>query len=286
MAFNISARRGAPDISANRLWVLPLAAGLALSGCASSYTSETTAPTPERTMAMAMPPSPDPRIGLQAGLFDAEEAIWNLRKVSQTPPPEEFVGVTNSDLAFSGNYVFQGNYNGIQVWDISNPSEPFLVVGHVCPASQSDVSVYKNLLFVSGEGLGGRLDCSGEGVEEAVSHHRLRGIRIFDIADIRNPKYIANVQTCRGSHTHTVLKDPNDAENVYIYVSGSAPVRPAEELPGCSGGPLDEDPNSALFRIEVIRVPLANPEQAAIVTSPRIFAASWPRRAMAWRLKN
>ncbi len=132
MTFNISARRGAPDISANRLWVLPLAAGLALSGCASSYTSETTAPTPERTMAMAMPPSPDPRIGLRAGLFDAEEAIWNLRKVSQTAPPEEFVGVTNSDLAFSGNYAFQGNYNGIQVWDISNPSEPFLVVGHVC----------------------------------------------------------------------------------------------------------------------------------------------------------
>jgi hypothetical protein len=221
---------------------------------------------------MVMPPSPDPRIGLRAGLFDAEEAIWNLRKLSQTPPPEEFVGVTNSDLAFTGNYAIQGNYNGMQVWDISNPSEPSLAVGYVCPASQSDVSVYKNLLFVSGEGLGGRLDCSSEGVQEAVSHDRLRGIRIFDIADIRNPKYIANVQTCRGSHTHTVLKDPNDAENVYIYVSGSAPVRPAEELPGCSGGPLDEDPNSALFRIEVIKVPLANPEQAAIVTSPRIFA--------------
>jgi len=283
MTFNTSARRRGPDISANRLWFLPLAAGLALSGCASSYTSETTAPTPERTMAMAMPPSPDPRIGLRAGLFDAEEAIWNLRKVSQTPPSEEFVGVTNSDLAFTGNYAIQGNYNGIQVWDISNPSEPSLVVGHVCPASQSDVSVYKNLLFVSGEGLGGRLDCSGEGVEEAVSHHRLRGIRIFDIADIRNPKYIANVQTCRGSHTHTVLKDPNDAENVYIYVSGSAPVRPAEELPGCSGAPLDEDPNSALFRIEVIRVPLANPEQAAIVTSPRIFAGlvAPPRHGLA-----
>ncbi len=283
MTFNTSARRRGRDISANRLWFLPLAAGLAVSGCASSYTSETTAPTPERTMAMAMPPSPDPRIGLRAGLFDAEEAIWNLRKVSQTPPSEEFVGVTNSDLAFTGNYAIQGNYNGIQVWDISNPSEPSLVVGHLCPASQSDVSVYKNLLFVSGEGLGGRLDCSGEGVEEAVSHHRLRGIRIFDIADIRNPKYIANVQTCRGSHTHTVLKDPNDSENVYIYVSGSSVVRPAEELPGCSGGPLDEDPNSALFRIEVIRVPLANPEQAAIVNSPRIFAdlVAPPRHGLA-----
>ncbi len=270
MTFNNSSRRRAPAMAANRLWFLPLAAGLALSGCASSYSSGGTAATPAGTM--ARPPSPDPRIGLGAGLFDAEEAIWNLRLVSQTPPSEAFVGVSNSDLAFTGNYAIQGNYNGIQVWDISNPSKPFLVVGHVCPASQSDVSVYKNLLFVSGEGLGGRLDCGSEGVQEVVSHHRLRGIRIFDITDIRHPKYIANVQTCRGSHTHTVLKDPNDAENVYIYVSGSAPVRPAEELAGCSDAPLDEDPNSVRFRIEVIRVPLAYPEQAAIVSSPRIFA--------------
>ena len=226
--------------------------------------------TSDRTAAMAAP-SPDPRIGLRAGLFDAEEAVWNLRMVSQTLPPEAFVGVTNSDLAFTGNYAIQGNYNGIQVWDISDPSQPTLVIGYVCPASQSDVSVYRDLLFVSGEGLGGRLDCGTEGVPEAVSQERLRGIRIFDISDIRNPAYIANVQTCRGSHTHSVLVDPDDEENVYIYVSGSAPVRPAAELPGCSGAPLDEDPNSALFRIEVIKVPLAHPEQAAIVSSPRIF---------------
>jgi hypothetical protein len=266
MTFNTPARR-----RVNRLCFLPLAAGLLLSGCASSYSSEVAVATPERAMEMAVPPSPDPRIGLRAGLFDAEEAIWNLRKLSQTPPSEQFVGVSNSDLAFIGDYVIQGNYNGIQVWDISNPSAPSLVVGHFCPASQSDVSVYKNLLFVSGEGLTGRLDCGAGGVRDAVSHDRLRGIRIFDITDIRNPNYIANVQTCRGSHTHTVLKDPNDAENVYIYVSGSSVVRPEEELPGCSGGQLDENPNSALFRIEVIRVPLANPEQAAIVNSPRIF---------------
>ncbi|MCH8253799.1 MAG: hypothetical protein IID06_00435 [Gemmatimonadetes bacterium] len=220
---------------------------------------------------MAGPPSPDPRIGLRPGLFDAEEALWNLSIVSQTPPPEEFVGVTNSDLAFTGNYAIQGNYNGIIVWDISNPSQPSLAVAYLCPASQSDVSVYKNLLFVSGEGLGGRLDCGTEGVGEAVSHDRLRGIRIFDISDIRNPKYVANVQTCRGSHTHSLLKHPDDDENVYIYVSGSAPVRPEDELEGCSGGSPDEDPNTALFRIEVIRVPLAHPEQAAIVSSPRIF---------------
>ncbi|MXW65181.1 MAG: hypothetical protein F4Y00_10695 [Bacteroidetes bacterium SB0662_bin_6] len=213
----------------------------------------------------------DSRVGLEAGLFDAGEALWNLRVLSSTPSPEDFIGVTNSDLAFTGDYAIQGNYNGMQVWDISNPGEPDLVIDYLCPASQSDVSVYENLLFVSGEGLGGRLDCGTEGVEETVSPDRLRGIRIFDIADIENPDYITNVQTCRGSHTHSLLKDPDDDENVYVYVSGSAPVRPEEELAGCSGAPPEEDPNTALFRIEVIKVPLAHPEQAAIVSSPRLF---------------
>lgn len=236
-----------------------------------SSTSSSNAGIKPQPVSEATAPNPDPRVGLKAGLFDAEEAIWNLRKVSETRPPKDFVGVTNSDLAFKDNYAIQGNYNGFMVWDISNLSTPQLVVDFLCPASQSDVSVYRNLLFVSGEGLGGRLDCGTQGVDKAVSKDRLRGIRIFDISDIKNPKYISNVQTCRGSHTHSVLKDPEDDENVYVYVSGSAPVRPGEELPGCSSAMPDEDPNSALFRIEVIKVPLANPEQAAIVNSPRIF---------------
>jgi len=217
-------------------------------------------------------PNPDPRVGLRAGLMNAAEASWNLRVVSKTPPPEQFAGITNSDLAFTGQYAIQGNYNGFQVWDISNPAKPTLKVGFVCPASQSDVSVYKNLLFVSGEGMGGRLDCGKEGVHDSVSASRLRGIRIFDISDIAHPKYIANVQTCRGSHTHTVVVDPNDKDNVYVYVSGSAPVRSPSELPGCVAASPDSNPNSALFRIEVIKVPLVHPEQAAIVSSPRIFS--------------
>ncbi|HYJ80570.1 MAG TPA: hypothetical protein VEW03_13240, partial [Longimicrobiaceae bacterium] len=85
----------------------------------------------------------DPRVGLRAGLMDAAEAVWNLRVVSKTPPAEGFVGSTNSDLSFLGNYAIQGNYNGWQVWDISNPSRPTLRKGYVCPASQSDVSVYR-----------------------------------------------------------------------------------------------------------------------------------------------
>ena len=216
-------------------------------------------------------PDPDPRVGLKAGLMNAQEAAWNLRVLSKTPPSEKFKGVTNSDLAFSGQYAIQGNYNGFQVWDISNPVKPVLKIGYLCPASQSDVSVFRNLLFVSGEGQGGRLDCGAGGVHDSVSHERLRGIRVFDITDIANPRYIANVQTCRGSHTHTVVVDPKDTANVYVYISGSAGVRSPSELAGCSKLAPDQDSTSALFRIEVIKVPLAHPEQAAIVSSPRIF---------------
>src|SRR5258707_2861629 len=246
-------------------------------------------------------PSPDPRVGLRAGMFNAAEATWNMRVVSRNPSQGSFAGVTNSDLSFSANYAIQGNYNGFQVWDISNPAQPTLKIGYLCPASQSDVSVYKNLLFVSGEGQSGRLDCGTEGVHDSVSTARLRGIRIFDITDIAAPKYLTNVQTCRGSHTHTVVEDPNDKENVYVYVSGSSGVRSPSELAGCVRLAPDEDANSALFRIEVIKVPLAHPEQARIVSSPRIFndlteakAHSEPaadiadaaREAAAWRAKG
>src|SRR3989475_1450391 len=216
-------------------------------------------------------PTPDPRVGLKPGLKDAGEAAWNLKLVNNTPPSEKFVGSTNSDLSFYKTYVIQGNYNGFEAWDISTPAHPTLKVGYFCPASQSDVSVFHNLLFVSGEGTGGRLDCTAAGVHDSVSHDRLRGIRIFDISDIANPKYIANVQTCRGSHTHTVVIDPNDSANVYVYVSGSAPVRSPTELPGCVRQSPDSNPNSSLFRIEVIKVPLAAPQQAAVVSSARIF---------------
>jgi hypothetical protein len=261
--------------------LLGAAASCASSGGSSSMSSA--------SVEVPAPPRPDPRVGLRPGTVKrwgdttagtaprwvvdqpAQETIWNLRLVSTTPAADDFKGVTNSDLAFMRNYVIQGNYNGFMIWDIANPSRPTLALGHLCPASQSDVSIYRNLLFVSGEGLGGRVDCGAQGVPDTVSRDRLRGIRIFDMSDIRNPKYIANVQTCRGSHTHTVLTDPRDTANVYIYVSGSAGVRSPNELPGCSSLAPDQDPNSALFRIEVIQVPLAAPQTAHIVSSPRIF---------------
>src|SRR2546426_6317359 len=225
-------------------------------------------------------PRPDPRVGLRAGWMNAAEASWNLRLVSAAPKPAAFTddtnpgdfGFLNSDIAFTGHYVIQGNFHGLQVWDMAQPSHPTLVTTYVCPDAQNDVSVYRNLLFTSGEDFNGRLDCGTQGVPDSVSKDRMRGIRIFDISDIAHPKPITSVQTCRGSHTHTVVTDPNDPANIYIYVSGSAPVRSPNELAGCSGLTPDKDPNSELFRIEVIQVPLAHPEQARVVSKPAILA--------------
>lgn len=246
----------------------PAARRLALAGLALASLAATAGAQQVRA---ASAPSPDPRIGLKAGRWDAGEAIWNLKLVSATRPIDKFVDGINSDLAFSGTRVFQGSFNGWQVWDIANPAKPTLITSYYCPGSQSDVSTYKNLLFVSGEGNEGRLDCAAGGSKGVVSPDRLKGLRIFDITDLKNPKPITAVQTCRGSHTHSVLVDPKDPENVYVYISGSAPVRPEGELAGCTSGTMDKNPNSAQFRIEVIKVPLAHPEQAAIVSSPRIF---------------
>jgi hypothetical protein len=261
-------------VTVERLLSLSLALGVISAAACAPVMSSSGVSTSASAAANNMSPGepmPDPRVGLRAGKFDAATASWNMKLLSSTRSTGKFEDVTNSDLAFLGPYAIQGNYNGYQVWDISNPSAPTLKTSYFCPASQSDVSAYRNLLFVSGEGTSGRIDCGAEGVKDTVSKERLRGLRIFDITDINNPKYVGNVQTCRGSHTHTLLVDPKDQENVYVYISGSAGVRSPNELAGCSRATLDKDPNSSLFRIEVIKVPLAHPEQAAIVSSPRIF---------------
>jgi hypothetical protein len=246
--------------------------------CAQSASQSRSSLSPVVDMSTS-PPTPDPRLALRAGWFDAGEAIWNLELASHTKPSTSFLNLStpgdprlwSSDLAFTGKYVFQGNYGGYQVWDVSNAAKPTLRTAYVCPGSQSDVSVYDNLLFVSSESMNSRLDCGLQGVADTVSKERVRGIRVFDITDVRHPKLLTTVQTCRGSHTHTVVTDPKDNANIYVYVSGRATVRSPKELEGCSGAMPNEDPNTALFRIEVIQVPLAHPEQAKIVSSPRIF---------------
>ena len=265
----------------------------------------------------------DPRAKLTAGVYDAGEAAKGIKHVlllkkpdsfqlgtadpsspkvqkmlgnlgaadtSKMPLPAQLVlaqlAFANSDLAFRGNQLFLGNFYGVNIYDISIPAKARLLTSMVCPGGQGDVSIYKNLMFMSVEMPNGRVDCGiqgfpagappapGDEKKQAIpapQKDRFRGVRIFDITDIRKPKQIAAVQTCRGSHTHTLVVNPNDKNNVYIYVSGTSFVRQNEEMPGCSGEPPDKDPNTSLFRIDVIKVPLAAPQTAKVVSSPRIF---------------
>ena len=286
------------------------------------------APEPAPTLPPGMKGSDasDPRAKLTPGLYDAGETSMGMKHLALIKKPDAFqlgtsdpeaekvkktlsqlgmnnpkmpkemnlviaqLAFANSDLAFQGNHLFQGNFYGMNIFDITNPANAKLLTSIVCPGGQGDVSVYKNLMFMSVEMPNGRLDCGVEGFPPAppppadeakdktkkrripaAQKDRFRGVRIFDISDIRNPKQVAAVQTCRGSHTHTLVLDPNDKDNVYIYVSGTSFVRQTEELAGCSGEKPDKDPNTALFRIDVIKVPVAAPQEAKIVSSPRVF---------------
>ena len=268
----------------------------------------------------------DPRAKLSAGLDSAGEAAMGIKHLQLVKKPDAFqlgasdpddpkvqktlsqlgmsnnlakipkpthlvlaqLAFANSDFAFQGDRLFQGNFYGVSIYDISRPAQTALLTTLICPGGQGDVSVYKNLLFMSVEMPNGRLDCGTEGFapgppptpEEqkdkkfrppAAQKDRFRGVRIFDISDIHNPRQVAAVQTCRGSHTHTLVLDPKNKDNVYIYVSGTSFVRQPEELAGCSGEKPDKDPNTALFRIDVIKVPVAAPQQAKIVSNPRLF---------------
>ncbi|GAA1814304.1 hypothetical protein [Agromyces neolithicus] len=224
----------------------------------------------------------DPRENLPPGyLDDVSVATSNLELLSTTPrvapfdaPPGNF-GFVNSDLAFSGDNAIVGSFNGFQVYDVSDASAPSLRSSFVCPGGQGDVSVFGDLLFMSVEENRGRIDCGTQGAPGPVNLERFRGVRIFDISDIDNPVQLPGVQTCRGSHTHTLVTDPADPDNIYIYNSGTSSVRSALELAGCENAALTTDPvtagNPTQWRIDVIQVPLAAPETAAVVSQPRIF---------------
>jgi hypothetical protein len=224
------------------------------------------------------PPGTPPADG--AGAPDAEGNAAPATR-ARTPEAEAAreaaanrLSFANSDIAFSGNLMFAGNYHGFNIYDIEVARKPRLISSVVCPGGQGDVSVRGNLLVMSVEQTRGRVDCGLEGVRGAVSSERFRGIRVFDISDITKPRQVAAIQTCRGSHTHSLIVDPDDKANLYVYGSGTGAVRSGEELADCSGKNPKEDPNTALFSIDVIQIPIAAPETARLVNRPRIFADS------------
>ncbi len=239
--------------------------------------------------AQTYPSSTDPRSGLKAGRLDAGVAAENMRLVSFSPKPAAFDtarGLTfiNSDLAFSGHYVYQGNFAGFTVWDVSDSAAPKAVAVVACITAQGDPSVYGHLLFISAEGRGNRNDCANTGVKDPKDH--MAGVRIYDVSNPAAPRLVKNVQTCKGSHTHTIVPDPKDKGAIYIYVSGNQGARPDSELVGCREGTDPADTTNSLFRLDVIRVPLAHPEQAAVVAGARIFTGLGPAPRAAGRAER
>ncbi len=253
----------------------------------------------ERMHALLVTLSDDPRAGLSAGFDDAGEAILNLELVSSLPKPPGFydpqnpsgapparpeqeseegdqewdraplLSFANTDLAFRDDVMFAGSYHGFNIYRLIESSAPEQLSSVVCPGGQGDVSVVGDLLIMSVEQTRGRLDCGLEGIAEDVSDERFRGLRIFDISDLARPKQVGAVQTCRGSHTHSVVS--SDDERIIVYNSGTAQIRDGEELEGC----VDESPGdyrTALFRIDVIEIPVDNPSEARIVHNPAVFA--------------
>ena len=256
--------------------------------------------------------STDPRATLKPGFRDAGEAISNMRHVVALQKPAGFFDPENpaqlqpikerdkskdeakntsrrdgdeeedepqfgergsllsfafTDMAFSGDTMVAGSYHGFNTYRLGQDGVPQLISSVVCPGGQGDVSIAGNLLVMSVEDRRGRIDCGLEGVDDKVSDERFRGLRIFDISDITRPKQVGLVQTCRGSHTHSIV-DADD-RRLIVYNSGTSYVRDSEEVPGCFSAGGD---NTALFSIDVIEIPVADPSKARIVDRPRVFA--------------
>lgn len=178
---------------------------------------------------------------------------------------------SNTDMAFSGDTLVAGSYHGFNVYKIQADGVPDLLSSVVCPGGQGDVSVVGNLLIMSVQETRSRLDCGLGGVAEDVSDERFRGIRIFNIADLENPVQVGAVQTCRGSHTHSVVSGPGEDGKIVVYNSGTSSIREREEMASCFDD-TPGDPRTALFRIDVIEIPVDDPAASRIVHSPTVFA--------------
>jgi len=259
----------------------------------------------ERMNIIAVGLSDDPRAGLTGGLYIADEAILNLELVASLKKPVGFfdpdnpeekgsedlsednenktteqisrslrspmLSFSNTDMAFKDDLLVAGSYHGFNMYQIDSNGVPNLVTSVVCPGGQGDVSIVEHLLIMSVEEIRSRIDCGREGVGRDASPERFRGIRIFDISDVKNPVQVGIVQTCRGSHTHSVVSGPDENGKIIVYNSGTGSVRDEEELETCIGN-IPGDNRTALFRIDVIEIPIDDPSQAKIVSSPTVFA--------------
>ncbi len=206
---------------------------------------------------------------------DDERAEAETGEVGDEEKPQfgkrgSLLSFANTDMAFSGDLLVAGNYHGFNSYRLSDDGVPELVSSTVCPGGQGDVSIVGDLLIMSVQDSRARIDCGLQGVDDKISEERFRGIRIFDISDITRPRQVGLVQTCRGSHTHSVVS--SDDSSIIVYNSGTSYVRDEEELPGCIGD-VPGDDRTALFSIDVIEIPVADPASARIVDRPRVFAA-------------
>lgn len=266
----------------------------------------------ERMNALLAGLSTDARAGLAPGFKDAGQAIMNMELVAALPKPPGFfdpdnpaglppavpnedsdeqrddndgqsnddtewgersplLSFANTDMAFSGDVMVAGSYHGFNVYRLQDDGMPVLHSSVVCPGGQGDISIVDNLLIMSVEQTRGRVDCGLSGISEDVSPERFRGLRIFDIGDLARPVQVGQVQTCRGSHTHSVVSGPDEDGKIIVYNSGTSSVREGEELEGCVGEAPGDD-RTALFRIDVIEIPVDDPAQSRIVDSPAVFA--------------
>tara|TARA_B100000212_G_scaffold119786_1_gene89581 strand:- start:4706 stop:6907 length:2202 start_codon:yes stop_codon:yes gene_type:complete len=259
----------------------------------------------ERMNTIAVGLSDDPRSGLAHGLYTADEAILNLELIASLKKPTGFfdpsnpegkgsedltednegkttaeisrslrspmLSFSNTDMAFRDNLLVAGSYHGFNMYKINSEGIPELISSVVCPGGQGDVSIVDDILIMSVEENRSRIDCGLEGVSKDASPERFRGIRIFDISDLERPKQVGAVQTCRGSHTHSVVEGPTQDGKIIVYNSGTGGVRDDEEMEECVGN-IAGDQRTALFRIDVIEIPISDPSQSRIVSSPAVFA--------------
>ncbi len=260
----------------------------------------------ERMDAVLVSISTDARANLAAGFKDAGQAIMNLELVASLPKPPGFfdpqnptglppvkpkedsdksdesddiewskrsplLSFSNTDMAFFGDKMVMGSYHGFNIYQLQKDGVPELFSSIVCPGGQGDVSIVGDLLIMSVEQTRGRVDCGLQGVAEDISAERFRGLRIFDVSDPVRPVQVGQVQTCRGSHTHSVVSGPGKDGAIIVYNSGTSSVRDGEELEGCVGDSPGDD-RTALFRIDVIEIPVDDPSKARIIDSPAVFA--------------